>query len=308
MDIVKTIVFYLVLAVTGTLVVALGASFAKSSRLIESVRKSDAYLAQKAPRQALAVINENEYLAPSYPSYFRALHCNAVKAYARLSKFEQSMETAKEIYKWNTSKSSPSSALLPDLASRADKLVNIYLQIYGSGLNYNKWSGYNVLLTELRRTGNLDMLDKVADHMLTVAPKSRLARKTKQYVKHKKKIASARANRARTTETMKQPAIGHSAQKDTKSPPEKKAEESRKSAIRTDNPYAGQYLKAKKQYVEFYKTVQKLKEKRDAATGKKRVEYANKLHKMKYEGVSLQNQYQNAARRYKQWNQQNPSD
>ncbi|MFW6152657.1 MAG: hypothetical protein ACOC6C_06740, partial [Verrucomicrobiota bacterium] len=75
-----------------------------------------------------------------------------------------------------------------------------------------------------------------------------------------------------------------------------------------DNPYAEQYLKAKKQYVEFYKSVQQLKEKRDSATGKKRVEYADKLQKMKYEGIPLRNQYQNAARRYKQWNRQNPSE
>ncbi len=308
MAIVKAIVFYLVLVATGTLVVAMGASFAKSSRLIESVRKSDAYLAQKAPAQAVAVIKEAEHLAPSYPSYFRALHCNEVRAYARLSRFEESMHTAKEIYKWNTSKSEPSSALLPNLALWGDKIVNLYLQIYGSGLNYNKWSGYNALLIELRRTGNLDMLDKVADHMLALDPKSRLARQTNQYVQHRKKIASARSDKERTTEAAKQPATVHSPQKKTKSPTEKTAQTSKKSGIRTDNPYAEQYLKAKKQYVEFYKSVQQLKEKRDSATGKKRVEYADKLQKMKYEGIPLRNQYQNAARRYKQWNRQNPSE
>ncbi|MFW6151805.1 MAG: hypothetical protein ACOC6C_02405, partial [Verrucomicrobiota bacterium] len=239
MAIVKAIVFYLVLAATGTLVVAMGASFAKSSRLIESVRKSDAYLAQKAPAQAVAVIKEAEHLAPSYPSYFRALHCNEVKAYAMLSRFEESMETAKEIYKWNTSKSEPSSALLPNLALWGDKIVNLYLQIYRSGLNCDKWSGYDHLLKELRRSENLDMLDQVADQMLALDPKRHLARKIKQYVKHSKKIASDRADKADTEKKGKKSAARHMARKNDNPPPGQKKEtatKNKKTGIRTDNP------------------------------------------------------------------------
>ncbi len=309
--IVKTIVFYAVLAAIGTLFVSVGTSVVKSSQLIKSIKKSDSFLMQDSPEKALTVIKDAQHLAPSYPSYFRALHCNAVKAYARLSEFTEAQDAAQEVYGWNSSKYMPSSTLLAPLASRGDMIVNIYLQIYGTGSSYNKWAGYNTLLKELRRTDNFEMLEEVADRMLAVAPNSRLARRTKAYVKSRETIAATRENKMRTARKKTDSRTRHKTKQNTTSTSANKTEtssKSKESGIRTDNPYAKQYVKAKEQYVKFYKTVEKLKDKRDSATGQKRMEYANQLHKMKHRGVSLQREYQQAARLYKQWNQQNPSD
>ncbi len=308
--IIKTIVFYTVLAATGTLLVSFGTSMAKSRQLVQCVKQSDYFLKQDRPGKALASTQDAEAVAPSYPSYFRALHCNAVRSYARLSKIEKAQKKAEQVYNWNRNKYVPSSTFLTPLASLGDRIVNLYHRVSGIGSNYNKWSGYNALLTELRRTENMEALNKVADRMLAIAPDSRLARKTKVYVKNRKEIIAARENRKhspdRKTGSRSNDRKNQSTNSTQGNKTDTSSKENKKSGMRSDNPYAEQYTEAKKQYVEFYKTVKKLTAKRDSATGQKRMEYANQLHKMKQQGLSLQRQYQQAARRYKQWNKQNP--
>ncbi len=79
-----------------------------------------------------------------------------------------------------------------------------------------------------------------------------------------------------------------------------------RNALRSDNPHADDYNKALAAYRAYSSEVRDLQQKRDAASGPSRMDYADKLRMLLRDGAELKDAHDAAKARYEQWNAANP--
>lgn len=79
-----------------------------------------------------------------------------------------------------------------------------------------------------------------------------------------------------------------------------------RSALRSDNPHADEYKQALAAYQSFNREVRDLQQKRDAASGPSRMDFADKLRMLLRDGSEIKEAHDSAKARYDQWNAANP--
>jgi hypothetical protein len=269
------------------MVVAIGASLVKAENVRECIERSDALLERGKPEEALAAIDRDRPLARAFSPYFRALHCNAVRCYTRLSAFAKAEKESRNIYEWHSHMTRPSGTLLVPVVRIADNIVIAYLRSIGTGSQYDRWSGYRTFISELKKSGEMGMLKKVSGRIRDLDPENDLAEKTIAYIERRKRSldSSDRDEAADTAVARTQP----------------KKDRRHASSRQRENPYRDEYVAAKRRYVRFFKKTKELRLKRDRASGSTRVKYEDQLRQLKRKGIRLQQKYEAAARRYKEW-------
>lgn len=76
--------------------------------------------------------------------------------------------------------------------------------------------------------------------------------------------------------------------------------------LRRDNPNARKYTICKKRYHDYWAKVEDLTKKRDTASGKKQMDYADELRLMKGEDIIIANELKEAKQEYNKWNLTHP--
>ena len=76
---------------------------------------------------------------------------------------------------------------------------------------------------------------------------------------------------------------------------------------RSRNPYAAEYRDALAAYMEFEKEAEKIRKKRDAATGDAHLRYEDQLRRLKAEDIRLGHEFSSAKQKYMAWNREHPN-
>lgn len=76
--------------------------------------------------------------------------------------------------------------------------------------------------------------------------------------------------------------------------------------LRRDNPHARKYAIAKKEYHDYWRKVKELTKKRDAASNKKQMDYADELRLMKGQDIRIANALKQVKSDYDNWNLAHP--
>lgn len=77
------------------------------------------------------------------------------------------------------------------------------------------------------------------------------------------------------------------------------------SAASKNNPFTRKYAATKSKYNKYWKKVEKLKQQRDSTTGDEHMKYADELRKMKGEDIVIGTEYENAKKKFADWNRKN---